>query len=175
MFELFTTANAWVLLATLTFLEIVLGIDNIVFISIITGKLPKEDQPKTRTIGLILALVMRIFMLFSITYIMGFKQDVFVLFNHHFSIRDVILLGGGIFLLYKSTIEMYAKIENKHGEEKVQKAKKNSFWNIIMQIVIIDFVFSFDSILLAPKSFFLKIYPIVIYFDKFSSNDTALE
>lgn len=152
------TGEGLMALFTLTFLEIVLGIDNIIFISIVTNKLPQEQQPKARTIGLALALLMRIAMLVSITWIMGFKEPLFTIHSFElwgiqisdfgFSGRDAILLAGGIFLLAKSTSEIYGKVE---GDEHEHSAggKKASFGNIILQVVLLDVVFSFDSILTA--------------------------
>ncbi len=162
---LFTIASM-VSLLTLTILEIVLGIDNIIFISIIAGKLPKEKQKKARTLGLMLALLMRVALLFSITWVIGMKGALFhVLSEAPFIVldlapslvdsliwscsgRDLILLAGGIFLLYKTTGEIRHKIE---GDDELQNAslKKLTLNAAIMQIVIIDIVFSFDSILTA--------------------------
>jgi predicted tellurium resistance membrane protein TerC len=162
---LFTIASM-VSLLTLTILEIVLGIDNIIFISIIAGKLPKEKQKKARTLGLMLALLMRVALLFSITWVVGMKGAIFhVLSEAPFLVfdlppnlvesliwscsgRDLILLAGGIFLLYKTTGEIRHKIE---GDDDLQdpSLKKLTLNAAILQIVIIDIVFSFDSILTA--------------------------
>lgn len=141
-FELLTA------LATLTFLEIVLGIDNIIFISIVTNKLPKENQSKTRTIGLLLALIFRIGLLASLSYIIKLTDPVFTLFDHGFSIRDLILSAGGLFLLVKSTLEIHHKIEGENQEEHNSK-KQVSIASVLAQIVVLDIVFSFDSILTA--------------------------
>lgn len=145
--EIFLTFEAWVALATLTFLEIVLGIDNIIFISIVTNKLPKNEQGKTRTLGLAAALLFRIALLVGITWIIGFSKPLFTLFSIEFSFRDIILGLGGIFLLSKSTSEIHHKIER--DQEVKPIAKKYGIAGIIMQIVALDMIFSFDSILTA--------------------------
>lgn len=141
-------SETWVALLTLTLLEIVLGVDNIIFISIVTNKLPKEQQPKGRAIGLSLALIMRVALLFGITWIIGFKEPLFTLFDHSFSGRDLILAGGGLFLLGKSTSEIHHKLEGEE-DDKDKTNKTSGFWPIIFQIIILDIVFSFDSILTA--------------------------
>lgn len=135
--------------ATLAFLEVVLGIDNIIFISILTNKLPEEIRKKARTLGIALALVFRIIMLLSITWIMGFQEPMFAILDHPVSGRDLVLLAGGIFLLWKSTKEIFEITEvgaAQHGQDG-QVAK--SFAGIIVQIALLDIVFSFDSILTA--------------------------
>jgi predicted tellurium resistance membrane protein TerC len=148
MIEFFTSPEAWLSLLTLTILEIVLGVDNIIFISIITSKLPKIQQHKGRRIGLFLALFIRIILLFFINKIVHDLVDDFItIFGIGFSWRDLILLVGGVFLIYKSSVEIYEKLE-KEAEEVSTKTYK-SFWNVVLQVVIIDIVFSFDSILTA--------------------------
>ncbi|MGZ4034312.1 MAG: TerC family protein [Bacteroidia bacterium] len=144
--ELFTV-SALISLLTLSVLEIVLGIDNIIFISIISGKLPRAKQAKGRTIGLILALFMRILLLFSITWIVQLKDALFFIGDFGVAGRDLILFSGGVFLLYKTTIELHNKIQGYDDEE--MNVKKISFNAIVLQIVLIDIVFSFDSILTA--------------------------
>lgn len=158
MLEHIFTGEGLMALFTLTFLEIVLGIDNIIFISIVTNKLPEKERPRARTLGLALALVFRIAMLLSITWIMGFNKPLFtisnfelwgiVIENFGFSGRDAILLVGGIFLLAKSTSEIFHKIEGDEHEPSVGTVKKG-LANILVQIVLLDIVFSFDSILTA--------------------------
>ncbi|MCG2586936.1 TerC family protein [Rhodohalobacter sulfatireducens] len=145
--EIFLSPEAWIALLTLTFLEIVLGVDNIIFISIVSNKLPVHQQKKARTIGLFLALVFRILMLLTISWIIGFTEPLFSLFEMDFSIRDLILFVGGIFLIFKSTIEIHHKMEGQHDE----KGKKElaTFGEVIFQIVALDVIFSFDSILTA--------------------------
>ena len=147
--EIFAHSETWIALLTLTLLEIVLGVDNIIFISIVTNKLPKEQQSKGRAIGLSLALVMRVALLFGITWIIGFKEPLFSLFNHTFSGRDVILAGGGLFLLGKSTSEIHHKLEEAEYDDERTSKKTSGFWSIILQIIVLDIVFSFDSILTA--------------------------
>jgi predicted tellurium resistance membrane protein TerC len=144
--ELFTIASL-ISLLTLSVLEIVLGIDNIIFISIIAGKLPRSKQGKARTIGLMLALIMRIGLLFSISWIVGLKTALFTIGDFGVTGRDLILFAGGVFLLYKTTMELHNKVEG-YDDESIH-IKKVSFNAIVMQIVLIDIVFSFDSILTA--------------------------
>ncbi|NQV51971.1 MAG: TerC family protein [Flavobacteriales bacterium] len=146
--EVFLQPEAWIALLTLTLLEIVLGIDNIIFISIISNKLPEAQQPKARMIGLSLALIVRVFMLMGISWLIGLTDPLFSLFGMDFSGRNLILLGGGLFLLAKSTTEIHAKMNQMEHEETSSKAK-NAFASIIFQIVLLDIVFSFDSILTA--------------------------
>jgi predicted tellurium resistance membrane protein TerC len=144
--EHFFSLEGLVSLLTLTFLEIVLGIDNIVFISIISGRLPVGQQGKARNIGIILALVARILMLLGISWIIGLTAVIFTIGSFSFSYRDLILVAGGLFLLAKSTSEMHAKLEGGHDEKKV---KATTFGSTIFQIVLLDLVFSLDSILTA--------------------------
>ena len=134
---------------TLTFLEVVLGVDNIIFISILTNKLPSEIRKKARRLGIALALVFRVLMLLSITWIMGFQEALFEIKDHPVSGRDLVLFAGGVFLLWKATKEIYEVMEAggaKHGQD-TNVAK--SFAGIIVQIGLLDIVFSFDSILTA--------------------------
>lgn len=132
---------------SLTLMEIVLGIDNIVFISILVARLPQEQQPKGRTIGIGLALVVRILLLFGITWLIGASAPLFTVLDMPFSTRDLILIGGGLFLLYKSTTEIHHKLEG--IEESNKDVKVASFSSVITQIILLDIVFSFDSILTA--------------------------
>lgn len=144
--EVLLTTEGLIALLTLTLLEIVLGVDNIIFISIVSSKLPVEQQAKARNIGLSMALVFRVGLLFFITYIIGMTKPLFTIFEQAISGRDIILIAGGLFLLAKSTSEIHGKMEG--GEHQV-KAKVASFGKIIFQIVLLDMVFSFDSILTA--------------------------
>ena len=144
--ELFSVASL-ISLLTLSVLEIVLGIDNIIFISIVSGKLPRATQGRARTIGLMLALIMRVILLFCITWIAGLKDPLLLIVNFGVTGRDIILFAGGVFLLYKTTIELRNKIEG--FDETEMKVKKISFNAIVLQIVLIDIIFSFDSILTA--------------------------
>ena len=134
---------------TLAFLEIVLGIDNIIFISILTNKLPEEIRKRARTLGIALALVFRIIMLLSITWIMGFEQELFSISDHPVSGRDLVLLAGGIFLLWKSTKEIFEITEAGGAHHGQNSGVAKSFAGIIVQIALLDIVFSFDSILTA--------------------------
>jgi predicted tellurium resistance membrane protein TerC len=139
--------NSLVSLLTLSVLEVVLGIDNIIFISIIAGKLPKSMQKKARTIGLMLALIMRVALLFSISWIVSLKNPLFFISEFGVTGRDLILFAGGVFLLYKTTVELHNKVQG--YEEDSMSVKKTTFNAIVLQIVLIDIVFSFDSILTA--------------------------
>ena len=134
---------------TLSFLEVVLGIDNIIFISILTNKLPEEIRKKARTLGIALALVFRIIMLLSITWIMGFQQELFSISDHPVSGRDLVLFAGGIFLLWKSTKEIFEITEAGGAQHGQDSSVAKSFAGIIVQIDFLDIVFSFDSILTA--------------------------
>lgn len=137
---------AWSALAALTILEIVLGIDNIVFISILSGKLPEAQRAKARQIGLALALITRILLLLSITWVMGLTAPLFNVMGRDFSGRDLILLGGGLFLIYKAVIEIHHKLE---GSEHTKDAKAASFAAVIGQILLLDVIFSLDSVITA--------------------------
>ena len=142
------TLSGLISLFTLIVMEIVLGIDNIIFISILAGKLPKEKQARARKIGLSLALLMRIGLLFSITWIVGLKADLFTIAGNSFSGRDIVLFAGGLFLIAKSTSEIHGKIEGEE-EHKNPTLKKITLNAAIFQIILLDIVFSFDSILTA--------------------------
>lgn len=135
-------------LLTLILLEIVLGIDNIVFLSILSGKLPEHQQKKARRYGLILAMFLRLGLLSIITVIMQLKNELFSLGGHGFSGKDLILILGGLFLLFKSTSEIYHKVEGEEGD-KSKNIRKITFANILIQILIMDMVFSVDSIITA--------------------------
>lgn len=142
-----TDPEIWIALVTLTSLEIVLGIDNIIFISILAGKLPESQQAKARQLGLSLAMFVRIALLFSLAWVIRLTAPFFTLFNHPISGRDLILLIGGLFLLAKSTYEIHEKLE---GEEGHAEAKlKVSFTSVIVQILLLDVVFSLDSVITA--------------------------
>lgn len=145
--EIFLLPETWIALLTLTFLEVVLGIDNIIFISIVSNKLPFEQQAKARLIGLGLALIFRIILLLGITWLMEFTKPLFTVFGLQISGRDLILFIGGLFLLFKSTIEIHHKME---GEAtKSASVKATSLFAAITQIILLDLIFSFDSILTA--------------------------
>ena len=142
-----TSPDAWIALLTLTALEIVLGIDNIVFISILTNRLPIEEQSKARRVGLSLALVMRLGLLFSSSWMMGLITPLFTVLQNEISGRDLILLLGGFFLIYKSVKEIHNKVEQ--ASEPDKKPKKLSFAAVIGQIILVDLVFSLDSVITA--------------------------
>src|SRR5215213_6519214 len=142
-----TEPQAWIALVTLTVLEIVLGVDNIIFISILAGKLKPEEQNKARRLGLLLAMLMRIALLFSIAWVTRLTTPLFEVFGHGISGRDVVLIGGGLFLLGKSTHEIH---ENLEGEEGHSSAKVQArFASVLIQVVILDMVFSLDSVITA--------------------------
>jgi predicted tellurium resistance membrane protein TerC len=152
--EVFLNPDAWIALLTLTFLEIVLGIDNIIFISIATGKLPVESRKRATKIGMFLAMFMRIVLLFGITILIAMKEPWFSInfswLQAEVSGQSIILLLGGLFLIYKSTKEIHEKVDLKGEEEKEMKqSATKSFSSVIFQIILIDLVFSFDSILTA--------------------------
>ncbi|MGE0269433.1 MAG: TerC family protein [Candidatus Omnitrophota bacterium] len=148
MFEWITSPEAWIALGTLTALEIVLGIDNIIFISILVGRLPQEQRDFGRNMGLGLAMGARLLLLFSITAVMGLTNGWFTVFGHEISGRDLILIIGGLFLLAKSTHEIHESLEG--DEEKHQSAEnKSGLTSILVQIAILDIVFSLDSVITA--------------------------
>ncbi|WP_313505411.1 TerC family protein [Stutzerimonas kunmingensis] len=148
--EWLSNPEIWVAFLTLTALEIVLGIDNIIFISILVSRLPKEQQPKTRFFGLALAMGTRILLLLSIAWVMRLTNDLFTVLDEGVSGRDLILFFGGLFLLFKSTMEIWHSVE---GEEEEQAAGgavvKAGFIGIILQIAVIDIIFSLDSVITA--------------------------
>lgn len=144
--EWIASPEAWVALATLTMLEIVLGIDNIVFISVLVGRLPEQQRQKARMIGLGLAMGMRIVLLLLLSWIMGLTAVLFELFEMEFTGRDLILLGGGLFLLAKATLEIHESLE---GAEATGAPAVASFSGVLVQIALIDMVFSLDSVITA--------------------------
>jgi len=145
--DIFLDPQAWLSILTLTLLEIVLGIDNIIFISIVTDELPEKDQPRVRNIGLLMAMGFRIGLLLIINVILGLTAPLFTIMEFSISGKDLILLGGGLFLMGKSVIEIHEKIRG-HKASK-DKKKKVSIGSILAQIVVLDLIFSFDSILTA--------------------------
>src|SRR5687768_7294250 len=142
-----TSPEVWIALLTLTLLEIILGVDNVVFISILAGKLPQEQQAKARTIGLALALVTRILLLLSIAWIATLTKPLFTVLKHGVSGRDLILLIGGLFLIGKATHEIHSKLEGEEGG--AGKKVHPSFTSVIVQILLLDIVFSLDSVITA--------------------------
>jgi predicted tellurium resistance membrane protein TerC len=145
--EWLTDPQAWIAFVTLVVLELVLGIDNVVFISILAEKLPGDQPRKARLLGLGLAMLMRILLLFSISWIIGLTAPLFAIFGHEVSGRDLILIGGGLFLLAKSTHEIHGKLEGAEGEASTRVSP--SFTSVIVQILLLDIVFSLDSVLTA--------------------------
>ncbi len=143
----FLTADGLIGLVTLTAMEIVLGIDNVVFIAIVVGRLPYQLQALARRLGLVLALGMRIGLLFTITWIMGLTRPLFEILGHGLSGRDLILLGGGLFLIFKATWEIYDKLEVVHAGE--LSSRRGAFLWTILQIILLDIVFSLDSVITA--------------------------
>jgi len=147
LIELFSRPETYLALLTLTALEIVLGIDNVIFISILVQRLPADQRDRARLIGLGLAMGMRIVLLLTISFIIGLTQPLFTLFEHDFSWRDVILILGGVFLLYKATTEIHGSLEGE--EETVGQVAVASVGGVLIQIVLLDIVFSIDSVLTA--------------------------
>lgn len=147
MLDLVFNASAWASLLTLTVMEIVLGIDNLVFISVLTSRLPTDAARKARALGLSMALVFRVLLLITLSWLIGLTEPVFTLFDHGFSWRDLILLAGGLFLLYKATHEIHAGIEG--GEDEGGNVVHAAFGATVAQIIAIDIVFSIDSIITA--------------------------
>lgn len=147
--DFLTNPDIWLALVTLTVLEIVLGIDNIVFISILTGKLPEDQQPRGRTVGLSLAMVMRILLLLSISWVIGLTEPIFEVFEIEISGRSIILLVGGLFLLAKATFEIHEKLEGEEAHAEGGPVATVTFASVITQIVLLDLVFSLDSVITA--------------------------
>jgi predicted tellurium resistance membrane protein TerC len=142
-----TDPRIWIALATLTFLEIVLGVDNIIFISILSGKLPENQQPKARRLGLLGAMLTRILLLFSLAWIIRLTEPWFTVVGQEISGRDLILILGGLFLLGKSTYEIHDKLEGEEGH--ASKRVPSSFTSVLIQIMLLDIVFSLDSVITA--------------------------
>lgn len=156
--EALLTSEALVALITLTALEIVLGIDNLVFLSIVTGRLPPEQRPSARRWGLALACGTRILLLLSLAWLAGMGQPLFVLFGYEFSIRDLVLIIGGLFLLVKATMEIHDAVEGEEGELVARPA--TTYASAITQIAIIDIVFSLDSVITAVGM--VDIIPVMV-------------
>jgi predicted tellurium resistance membrane protein TerC len=145
--DAFLTAEGWLALVTLTFLEIVLGVDNVIFISILSGKLPPSTQGRARRTGLLAAMVMRILLLFSIAWIVKLTAPLVTVLGRGISGRDLILIGGGLFLLGKATLEIHERLEGEEGQVSARVAP--SFGAVILQIMLLDIVFSLDSVITA--------------------------
>jgi predicted tellurium resistance membrane protein TerC len=148
MIHLLTSAEAWAALLTLTALEIVLGIDNVIFLSVIVARIPEPQASRARQIGLALALVFRILLLTFLVWLIGLTRDLFVISGMSFSWRDLILIVGGLFLIGKATHEIHAEVEG-DDEEGRETGGRNAFFWVIVQIIVIDVVFSLDSIITA--------------------------
>jgi predicted tellurium resistance membrane protein TerC len=145
--DAFLTTDGLLALVTLTFLEVVLGVDNVIFISILSGKLPREKQNEARRVGLLAAMVMRILLLFSIAWVMRLTAPLFTVLNSDISGRDLILIGGGLFLIYKATMEIHERLE---GEEHHATGRAQpTFAAVITQIMLLDIIFSLDSVITA--------------------------
>ncbi len=159
-----TDPQVWVALATLTALEIVLGIDNIIFIAILSMKLPAHQQDRARLVGLAIAMITRVALLFSLTWMMRLTNPLFGVFGHEFSGRDLILIGGGLFLIAKSTLEIHEKLEGEHAHHEAN-IKRATFGFVIFQIVLLDLVFSLDSVITAiglSEQLFVMVTAVVI-------------
>ena len=148
MIELLTSPEAWAALLTLTALEIVLGIDNVIFISVLVSRIPEPHATRARQIGLLLALVFRIVLLSLLVWLIGLTQPVLTVRGLEFSWRDIILIAGGMFLIAKATHEIHSEVEAHEGGQDERSAASAFFW-VIMQIIVVDLVFSLDSIITA--------------------------
>lgn len=149
MLELLTDPNAWLAFATLAALEIVLGIDNLIFISILAGKLPPEQQARARQMGIAAALISRLLLLFTLTWIMKLTAPLFAVAGNEISGKDLVLLFGGLFLIYKATLEIHEKLEGVEKPAEASMAARGAFGAVILQIMVVDVVFSLDSIITA--------------------------
>jgi len=159
----FTSLDGWISLLTLTALEVVLGIDNLVFLSIMTGKLPPDRQPLARRIGLGLALVMRVLLLLAMSWLVTLQTNLFTVFGEGISGRDLILIGGGLFLVAKATHEIFDRTEVDHSQSDAKP--RTSFGAVIVQIVLLDLVFSIDSVITAvgmARSLSIMVAAVVI-------------
>jgi|SRR6266496_3016632 len=139
--------ETWIAFVTLVILELVLGVDNIIFISILAGKLPSEQQGRARTTGIMAAVITRVLLLLSLSWIIGLEEPIFSIKSFAVSGRDLILLGGGLFLLWKSTREIHEKLEGVEGHASAKVT--SAFWNVVIQIMFLDIVFSLDSVITA--------------------------
>lgn len=148
-FSWLSSINAWMSLITLMLLEIILGLDNIIFIAILVAKLPKNQQDKARILGLSLAMITRILLLMSIFWIMKLVKPLFTVMNNEISGKDIILIGGGLFLIWKSIHEIHSQIKKQDSNNKVYENTKASFFAVLAQIIMIDIVFSLDSVITA--------------------------
>ena len=147
MFDWLTEPQTWIALITLIALELVLGVDNVIFISILAGKLPAEEQPRARSTGIALAVITRVLLLLSISWVIGLTEPLFRIASFEVTGRDLILIVGGLFLLAKSTYEIHEKLEGVEGEASARVS--SAFLSVIIQIMILDIVFSLDSVITA--------------------------
>ena len=145
--EWISDPTTWIAFLTLVALELVLGVDNVIFISILASKLPQEQQQRARTTGIMLAVVTRILLLFSLSWIIGLTEPLFSVFSFDISGRDIVLIAGGLFLLWKSVHEIHQKLEGEEGHSSTRV--RAAFWNVIFQIMLLDIVFSLDSVITA--------------------------
>ncbi len=149
MIELWTDPGTWVSFATLSAMEVVLGVDNVVFLTILAGKLPAGQQPQARRLGLILALASRLLLLLAVTWLMGLTRELFHVLGHGFTGRDLILAGGGLFLIAKATFEIHDKLEVRHEARATAGGGAAAFGLVLFQIAVLDVVFSLDSVITA--------------------------
>ena len=157
--------SAWAALVTLTLLEIVLGIDNIIFIAILVTRLPKSKRDKARTLGLIFAMLTRILLLISIFWIMKLVEPLFSIFSVEISGKDLILIGGGLFLIWKSTKEIHSQMQPEEENRHLNNTSKLGFFGVLVQIAILDIVFSLDSVITAvgmAEHLFIMIVAVII-------------
>lgn len=145
--EWLSDPQIWIAFLTLVALELVLGVDNVIFISILAGKLPHQQQSKARRTGIAMAVISRILLLLSLSWIIGLTDPIFTILNFHVSGRDLILLAGGLFLMGKATMEIHQKLEGVEGHSSTKV--KATFWNVILQVMLLDVVFSLDSVITA--------------------------
>jgi predicted tellurium resistance membrane protein TerC len=142
-----TQPGTWIAFLTLVALELVLGVDNVIFISILAGKLPQDQQQRARTTGIMMAVITRILLLFSLSWIIGLTDPIFSVLDFVISGRDIVLIAGGLFLLWKSVHEIHQKLEGEEGHSSTRV--RAAFWNVIAQIMVLDIVFSLDSVITA--------------------------
>jgi predicted tellurium resistance membrane protein TerC len=162
-FSWITSPASWIALATLIGLELVLGVDNIIFISILAGKLPQKDQPRARTIGIMLAVITRIMLLLSLSWIISLEEPLFHVVGFGISGHDLILIVGGLFLLGKSTFEIHEKLEGQEGHSSAKVSP--NFVSVIIQIMLLDIVFSLDSVITAVgmvNEIFIMIFAVIV-------------
>jgi predicted tellurium resistance membrane protein TerC len=162
-FSWISNPESWIALVTLIVLELVLGVDNIIFISILAGKLPKADQSRARTTGIMLAVISRILLLLSLSWIISLEEPLFHIFGFGFSGHNLILIAGGLFLLYKSTSEIHDKLEGQEGHASAKVAA--NFVSVIIQIMLLDVVFSLDSVITAvgmSKELMIMIIAVIV-------------